>query len=101
MPTYDYECARCGHVFEKFQRMSDPPAKRCPKCRGKVNRRLGAGAGVLFKGSGFYATDYRSETYKKAAKSETSDSSKASEKPSKPPAEGAGGKGDSSGGGKS
>jgi putative FmdB family regulatory protein len=70
MPTYEYECAKCGHVFERFQRISEKPLKRCPQCRGKVSRRIGAGAGILFKGSGFYTTDYRSETYKKAAQAE-------------------------------
>ncbi len=68
MPTYEYECQKCGHVFEKFQSMSDPRLKRCPECRGAVKRLLGSGAGILFKGSGFYETDYRSENYKSAAK---------------------------------
>jgi putative FmdB family regulatory protein len=72
MPTYEYECGKCGHQFELFQSMTESPRKRCPKCRGAVRRLLGTGAGVLFKGSGFYETDYRSDSYKKAAKSETS-----------------------------
>lgn len=72
MPTYEYECTKCGSVFERFQKISEPPVKRCPQCRGKVVRKLGTGAGIIFKGSGFYATDYRSESYKKAAKAETS-----------------------------
>ncbi len=72
MPTYEYECLRCGHAFEKFHSISAPPPKRCPKCRGKVRRRIGMGAGLLFKGSGFYITDYRSEGYKKASKAEQS-----------------------------
>jgi putative FmdB family regulatory protein len=59
VPTYEYECVRCGHRFELFQTMSEKPRKRCPKCRGKVRRLLGTGAGIIFKGSGFYATDYR------------------------------------------
>lgn len=67
MPTYEYECKKCGHEFERFQRMSEPPLKRCPKCKGAVRRKIGTGAGLLFKGSGFYITDYRSEGYKKAA----------------------------------
>ena len=71
MPTYDYECTKCGHVFEVFQSMTEPPRKRCPKCRGKVQRRIGGGAGLLFKGSGFYITDYRSEGYRKAAKADS------------------------------
>lgn len=75
MPTYEYECRKCGHTFEKFQRISDPPAKRCPSCRGAVRRVLGGGAGLLFKGSGFYITDYRSDGYKKSAKAESTSTS--------------------------
>lgn len=71
MPTYEYECLKCGHVFDTFQKITDEPLKRCPKCKGKVNRRIGSGAGIIFKGSGFYATDYRSDGYKKAAKADT------------------------------
>ena len=70
MPTYDYECRKCGHQFEVFQMMSEEPLKRCPECSGKVRRLIGSGAGIIFKGSGFYQTDYRSESYKKAAKSD-------------------------------
>ena len=70
MPTYEYECRRCGHVFERFQNITDEPVKRCPKCKGKVERLIGTGAGVIFKGSGFYSTDYRSDSYKNAAKQE-------------------------------
>ncbi len=72
MPTYDYECTRCGHTFEKYQKMSAPPLKRCPVCRCKVRRLIGTGAGLLFKGSGFYTTDYRSEGYQQAKKKEES-----------------------------
>ena len=68
MPTYDYVCERCDHQFEEFQSITAKPLKNCPKCRKAALRRLiGAGAGVIFKGSGFYQTDYRSEGYKKAA----------------------------------
>ena len=67
MPTYDYECNKCGHTFEAFQSISADPLKKCPECKGKVQRLISAGAGVLFKGSGFYQTDYRSDGYKKAA----------------------------------
>jgi putative FmdB family regulatory protein len=76
MPTYEYACEKCGHEFEKFQSMSDKPLTTCPEdlCgkkkwgRGKVSKKIGAGAGLIFKGSGFYITDYRSEGYKEAAK---------------------------------
>jgi putative FmdB family regulatory protein len=103
MPTYDYECDACGHEFELFQGIHDPVKKKCPKCeKPKLRRLFGTGAAVVFKGSGFYQTDYRSESYKKAAakdksssegeskKSEgdgakkSSDSSSSSEKKSKP-----------------
>ena len=59
MPTYDYECRKCGHRFEKFQPITAPPVKTCPKCRGRVARLLSGGAGIIFKGSGFYQTDYK------------------------------------------
>jgi len=68
MPTYEYECEVCGNKFEVFQNIKDKPIKECPKCKGHVKRLIGAGAGVIFKGSGFYITDYRSESYKKDAK---------------------------------
>jgi len=71
VPTYEYECQRCGHRFERFQNMSDEPVKRCPECRGKVRRVPSAGAGFLFKGSGFHITDYRSAEYKRRAKEES------------------------------
>jgi putative FmdB family regulatory protein len=72
MPTYDYACEKCGHEFEVFQSMNDARLTKCPQkgCRGKVERKIGMGAGFVFKGSGFYITDYRSEGYKAAAKSE-------------------------------
>lgn len=71
MPTYEYRCTACATEFEKFQRMSDEPVAECPECGASAERRLSAGAGLLFKGSGFYITDYRSDSYKKAAKSDT------------------------------
>ena len=72
MPTYDYQCANCGHKFEKFQSMSSPPVKKCPQCgENTVKRLIGIGAGVIFKGGGFYETDYRSDKYKADAKKET------------------------------
>ncbi|MEA3489709.1 MAG: FmdB family zinc ribbon protein [Candidatus Omnitrophota bacterium] len=59
MPTYSYECKKCGHHFEKFQKMTDDPARKCPKCKGAVRRMLSPGAGFIFKGNGFYHTDYK------------------------------------------
>jgi len=71
MPTYDYLCDSCGHKFEKFQSITARPLRKCPKCGGKQLKRLiGTGAGIIFKGSGFYETDYRSESYKEAKKKE-------------------------------
>ncbi|BDS05321.1 hypothetical protein NT6N_03610 [Oceaniferula spumae] len=72
MPNYDYRCDKCGHVFEIFQKMSDPKLESCPEpsCDGQVKRLLGTGAGLIFKGSGFYQTDYRSDSYKKGASKE-------------------------------
>jgi len=62
MPTYDYECMHCGNKFEAFQKITDKPLEKCPKCSKKVKRLISAGAGIIFKGSGFYATDYRKKT---------------------------------------
>ncbi|MBN2415006.1 zinc ribbon domain-containing protein [bacterium] len=59
MPNYDYKCQACGHVFEEFQAMTDEPLQQCPECGGEVKRLIGAGAGLIFKGSGFYITDYK------------------------------------------
>jgi putative FmdB family regulatory protein len=71
MPTYEYHCDACEHNFDEFQSMMEEPLKKCPKCGKKKLRRLfGTGAAILFKGSGFYQTDYRSESYKSAAKAE-------------------------------
>ena len=75
MPTYEYRCPSCGTEFEKFQKMSDPPVAECPECGAEAERRLSAGAGLLFKGSGFYITDYRGEGYKKAAEGDKGASS--------------------------
>jgi putative FmdB family regulatory protein len=72
MPTYEYKCAACGHAFEKFQSIKASPIKKCPVCgKNKVQRLIGTGAGLIFKGSGFYITDYRSEGYKNAAKADS------------------------------
>ncbi len=79
MPTYEYECRKCGHTFEKFQSITAAPVKTCPKCRGKVARLLSAGAGIIFKGSGFYQTDYKKSSHAPPA----------SQKPAEKKAEGA------------
>ncbi|MEX0677195.1 MAG: zinc ribbon domain-containing protein [Pirellulales bacterium] len=72
MPTYDYQCDSCGHKFELFQSMKDEAVRKCPKCKKlKLRRLFGTGAALVFKGSGFYQTDYRSEAYKKAAKADS------------------------------
>jgi putative FmdB family regulatory protein len=72
MPTYEYQCDACQHNFDEFQSINDKPLKKCPRCKkSKLRRVFGAGAAILFKGSGFYQTDYRSESYKAAAKAET------------------------------
>lgn len=71
MPTYDYRCKSCGHEMELFQSMSDKPKRKCPECgKSALERLIGTGAAVLFKGSGFYQTDYRSDSYKKSAEAE-------------------------------
>lgn len=83
MPTYDYECDACTHAFEKFQSINDPPLKKCPQCGQKKLRRLfGTGAGLIFKGSGFYQTDYRSDSYKQAAQADQASAQAAAEKAS-------------------
>lgn len=72
MPTYEYRCKACGHEFELFQSMRDKPKRTCPACKkARLERLIGTGAAVLFKGAGFYETDYRSESYKKAAEAES------------------------------
>ena len=80
MPTYDYRCEHCSHELELFQKISEAPKKKCPKCgRLKLRRAIGGGAGFLFKGSGFYLTDYRSDSYKQAAAAEQKSSEPASD----------------------
>jgi putative FmdB family regulatory protein len=85
MPTYEYQCGACGHRFEQFQSIKADPLKKCPSCgKPKLERLIGTGAAVLFKGSGFYETDYRSESYKKAAEADkpaAASESKADAKP--------------------
>lgn len=83
MPTYAYECEACGHHFEKFQSMTANSLRTCPECKArKLQRLIGPGAGIIFKGSGFYETDYRSDSYKKAEKADKETRSKSSEKTS-------------------
>ncbi|QDT53293.1 Zinc ribbon domain protein [Caulifigura coniformis] len=87
MPTYDYRCKKCGHTWELFQSIKAEPIKKCPECKkNQAERVIGPGAAILFKGSGFYLTDYRSDSYKKAAAadkpssgSDSSSSSKSSD----------------------
>ena len=82
MPTYVYDCGACKRETEIFHSMSDAPKRKCPKCgKSKLVRRIGTGAGILFKGSGFYQTDYRSDAYKKSEAAEKPDASKADAKP--------------------
>lgn len=85
MPTYDYECGACGHTFEEFQGINDKMLKKCPECKkNKLQRLFGTGAAIVFKGSGFYQTDYRSEGYKKAAKADAKKKDGGSSDSSKP-----------------
>lgn len=84
MPTYDYECDACGHTFELFQSITAPVKKKCPECsKLKLRRLFGTGAAIMFKGSGFYETDYRSDSYRKAADADKKAQSKKSDGDSK------------------
>ena len=78
MPTYEYRCTKCGHEFDLFQRMSDEPVADCPECGEPAERLISRGAGLLFKGEGFYITENRSESYRKKAESESAAKSDAS-----------------------
>lgn len=81
MPTYEYKCESCGYEFERFQSITAKPIRKCPQCgKASVKRLIGVGAGVIFKGSGFYQTDYRSESYKKAVEKEKSTTTKDTDK---------------------
>jgi putative FmdB family regulatory protein len=98
MPTYEYVCSKCDHQFDIFQPITDKPLTVCPKDRcaqkrwgkGRVKRAVSAGAGLIFKGSGFYITDYRSDSYKEAAKKESGAATPSSSGESKPAAAGEG-----------
>jgi len=89
MPTYEYECEKCGYHFEEFQNITEKPLNTCLKkdCKGKVHRVISPGAGFIFKGSGFYTTDYRSDSYKKGAEAEKPASSDTKKTDTKKPAE--------------
>lgn len=87
MPTYDYQCDACDHEFELFQSINDAAKRKCPECgRMKLRRLFGTGAAIVFKGSGFYQTDYRSDSYKKAAEKDKTASEPKSESTSEKPA---------------
>lgn len=87
MPTYDYRCAACGHALEIFHGISEKPRRTCPKCKKpKLERLISAGAGIVFKGSGFYQTDYRSKSYSEGAKKDSSAASAPSAAPEAKPA---------------
>ena len=92
MPTYEYECDDCHHTFEKFQSITARPLRRCPRCGGSVRRLIGAGAGVIFKGNGFYETDYKRKrsvpSDKSAATPKNADKKSEGKGESKPPAKG-------------
>ena len=80
MPTYEYRCAQCGHQLEEFQYINDAPLTKCPACKkNKLQRLISGGAAIVFKGTGFYQTDYRSESYQKAAKSDAASATPAAE----------------------
>jgi putative FmdB family regulatory protein len=86
MPTYEYVCEKCGHKFERFQAITARPIRKCPECgQSSAKRLIGLGSGIIFKGSGFYETDYRSESYKKAEKSEKGAPDTAEKKTEKKP----------------
>jgi putative FmdB family regulatory protein len=82
MPTYEYECVRCKHHFEKFHGMNAAPLRKCPKCKGKVKKLPGLGAGIIFKGSGFYETDYKRKSGSEKASTYARSSEKEVKKPS-------------------
>jgi putative FmdB family regulatory protein len=88
MPTYEYQCRKCGHQFEKFQSISANPLKSCPKCKGRVARMLTTGSGIIFKGSGFYQTDYKKSSHaphtSEKSEGKKPESAKPDSKPDKP-----------------
>jgi putative FmdB family regulatory protein len=101
MPTYVYECERCHHRFELLQGITDPPRQRCPRCRGKVRRLLTSGGGLVFRGTGFYETDYKRKERRPSEETGSTESSKREGAASDPGAAKGKGKGDAGPGGKS
>jgi len=84
MPTYEYHCDSCSHEFEEFQYIKDNPLTKCPQCgKNKLRRLIGGGAAIMFRGSGFYQTDYRSDSYRKSAKADTAPKSESASSPCK------------------
>lgn len=84
MPTYEYECTKCKHIFEEFQKITDRPLRRCPKCRSKLRRLISGGAGLIFKGSGFYITDYKKSNLPEVQKKQSTELKKPDKKPTLP-----------------
>jgi len=81
MPTYEYECSKCSHRFEEFQNITAKPLKRCPECSGKLRRIISGGAGLIFKGSGFYVTDYKKSNLPVKSEQKSKELTKPSDKP--------------------
>lgn len=84
MPTYEYECINCKYIFEEFQKITDKPLHRCPKCRGKLRRLISGGAGLIFKGSGFYITDYKKSNLPEPKKKQSTELKKLDKKQTLP-----------------
>ncbi|HVP39048.1 MAG TPA: FmdB family zinc ribbon protein [Candidatus Saccharimonadales bacterium] len=91
MPTYEYECRACGHRFEEYQSIKAKPLRTCPRCKGRVRRLVSGGSGLLFKGSGFYITDYRSQSYREKARDERGGAAGGKSEPAKGRGKGKGG----------
>jgi putative FmdB family regulatory protein len=84
MPTYEYECTKCKFKFEEFQKITDKPLLKCPKCRGKLRRLISGGAGIIFKGSGFYITDYKRSNLPELKKKQSTELKSVEKKPTPP-----------------
>ncbi len=84
MPTYEYECTKCNYTFEEFQKITEKPLKKCPKCNGRLRRLITGGAGIIFKGSGFYITDYKKSNLPQPKKEERKDLQEPQQKPKLP-----------------